>query len=227
MRCCATGSLYKQREGGTELPCGLSYASGSRFCCAHCREAFDAGFLVYVPLDVDKFYSLPKASIGFRINCKGCGRPFDSCGWNRCSIQCKREHRRRRDLQDELKDSPFRTIKRKCAACGADIPTCARAGGCPRPRNSADRGASGKETENAGWPQGQSAPFGRRNCKKVPGKWASPERPRGALDLRGAAVMTQRPHRFRRGRSISPAPSSLSTSAFSTTMTAISPASSL
>ncbi len=73
MRCCATGSLYQtaRRRHRVVSVCGRSYASGSRFCCAHCREAFDAGFLVYVPLDVDKFYSLPKASIGFRINLQG------------------------------------------------------------------------------------------------------------------------------------------------------------
>jgi hypothetical protein len=106
----------------TCLVCGRSYASGSRFCCAHCREAFDAGFPVYAPLDADKFYSLPKASVGFRINCKSCGQPFDSCGWNCCCIECSREHRRRQDLEEELKDSPFRTIKRKCAVCGGDIP---------------------------------------------------------------------------------------------------------
>ena len=65
--------------------CGRSYAptppsgdDSTRFCSDNCRNVYDNGFPAYEPLNIDKFYSLPKGPKGFYINCLGCDRRFDS-----------------------------------------------------------------------------------------------------------------------------------------------------
>jgi hypothetical protein len=103
--------------------CGRSYCSGEgRFCSARCRAAFDVGGPVYEPIDVDRFYSLPKGRHGFLIDCPTCRMPFDSRGLRCCSIDCERGYRDKQKLEAELADDPFRAIKRKCDACRRDIP---------------------------------------------------------------------------------------------------------
>ena len=49
-------------------------AGGSALITA--AKAYDNGFPAYEPLNIDKFYSLPKGPQGFYINCLGCDRRF-------------------------------------------------------------------------------------------------------------------------------------------------------
>jgi predicted nucleic acid-binding Zn ribbon protein len=109
------------------LICGRKLArGGARFCSSRCREAFDAGFPAFDPDYASKsnprWYSLPIGAQGFYIACVGCGRRFDSKGLRCCSIECERKHRCKQELDTELKDDPFRVVKRKCDECRGDIP---------------------------------------------------------------------------------------------------------
>jgi hypothetical protein len=110
--------------------CGRSYApkppsgdDSTRFCSDNCRQAYDAGFPAYEPLNIDKFYSLPKGPKGFYINCLGCDRRFDSKGLRCCSLECERKYREReqaRAVMAEIDmDAP---VKRQCEECGGAIP---------------------------------------------------------------------------------------------------------
>jgi hypothetical protein len=103
--------------------CGRTFARrDGRFCSSHCRHAFDRGVRAYEPLNLDRFYNLPKGRNGFLIPCANCRTRFDSPGWACCSAECSRELHRKRALHAELAGDPFRAIKRKCLDCGGDIP---------------------------------------------------------------------------------------------------------
>jgi hypothetical protein len=122
-------ALLRDREKQPSRPapscftCGRAFARrDGRFCSSYCRHAFDRGVRAYEPPDPDRFYSLPKGRHGFLISCANCRTRFDSPGWACCSIECAREYRRKRELEAELKDDPFRAVKRKCLDCGGDIP---------------------------------------------------------------------------------------------------------
>jgi len=97
-----------------------------RFCSTRCREAFDDGMPPFDPLYASKnnprWYSLPMGRRGFLITCRGCSRVFDSTGLRCCSVECERKSRRKEQIEAELKDNPFRAIKRKCEQCDNDIP---------------------------------------------------------------------------------------------------------
>jgi endogenous inhibitor of DNA gyrase (YacG/DUF329 family) len=103
--------------------CGREFTKAeSRFCSDRCRDVFDNGA---PPFDADyaskinpRRYRLPIGRHGFPIDCANCRRQFVSKGWRCCSVECERSYR----LKQELADQPFRTIKRKCAECGGDIP---------------------------------------------------------------------------------------------------------
>jgi hypothetical protein len=115
--------------------CGRNYTyrgpngdDSGRFCSSRCREAYDAGFPRYEPLDYDKLYRfrsgelMPIGPTGFFIDCASCRKRFDSRGLRCCSIECERKLSRKQELDVELEADPFRVAKRKCADCGADIP---------------------------------------------------------------------------------------------------------
>jgi hypothetical protein len=111
-----------QQASATCFTCGRTFSrGGARFCSAHCREAFDAGFPAYELLNLD-LYSLPKARHGFLIDCAHCRKQFDSKGLRCCSIKCEREHHRKQELDAELRNDPFRIVKRKCDECRGEIP---------------------------------------------------------------------------------------------------------
>jgi hypothetical protein len=100
--------------------CGRSFIRGDRrFCGSNCRRAFDAGFPPFQGFEAP--YDLPLGKNGFRIDCKGCGKNFDSKGLRCCSEDCEREFRRKQELERELKTAPFRVAKRKCIECGRPI----------------------------------------------------------------------------------------------------------
>jgi hypothetical protein len=128
--------------------CGRSYApkppsgdDSTRFCSDTCRNAYDNGFPAYEPLNIDKFYSLPKGPQGFYINCLGCDRRFDSKGLRCCSPECERKYREReqaRAVMAEIDmDAP---VKRQCEGCGSPIPKWRKG----RKVSSATRFCSGK-----------------------------------------------------------------------------------
>jgi hypothetical protein len=82
------------------VACGWSYTpkaegdDSTRFCSARCREAYDAGFPPHDPRYHTKgnqrWYALPLGREGFKIDCAGCGKRFDSLGLRCCSIECER-----------------------------------------------------------------------------------------------------------------------------------------
>ena len=117
-----------QREDAPEcFACGRPYTyrgpngdDSGRFCSARCREAYDAGFPQYAPPKIA--YSLPRGRHGFLIGCAHCRKQFDSKGLRCCSVECERAYRNKQELDAELANDPFRVVKRKCAACGGDIP---------------------------------------------------------------------------------------------------------
>ncbi|MPZ40385.1 MAG: hypothetical protein GEU95_20490 [Rhizobiales bacterium] len=103
--------------------------SGSvrRFCSQGCVDYFDSGAPPYDPTYTNKnnqrWYTLPLGKHGSLINCKGCGRQFDSKGLRCCSRDCEREHRDRRDnakLMAEAGMSP--SHKRLCQRPGCTRP---------------------------------------------------------------------------------------------------------
>jgi endogenous inhibitor of DNA gyrase (YacG/DUF329 family) len=60
---------------------------------------------------------------GFRINCRGCGKPFESLGWPYCSKGCKHaSHERAANAADRAAVGIAAPIKRKCQECGGSIP---------------------------------------------------------------------------------------------------------
>jgi hypothetical protein len=69
-------------------------------------------------------YSLPQSGDGFRIECKGCRKPFVSRGLRCCSPECERSYREQLDIKSTMAEvgmEPMRE-KRKCEECGGDIP---------------------------------------------------------------------------------------------------------
>ena len=130
--CCGRDMLYR----------GPSGDDSGRFCSTRCREAFDAGFPPYQPVDIRKLFTaswrvvaggdpghLPRpmrmGPSGFFINCAGCDKEFESKGLRCCSKECERRYRDREDnaeLMAEVGIEP--AAKRMCAAvgCGKPIP---------------------------------------------------------------------------------------------------------
>jgi len=122
-----SGSARKPQQATQCFGCGRHYIKGDgRFCHPRCRAAFDGGMPPFEPLNLDKFYSLPKGPIGFYVECANCHKRFSSVGWRCCSPECSRAHRLKQELDVELADDPFRTMKRKCQECGGDIPNWRR-----------------------------------------------------------------------------------------------------
>ena len=107
----------------TCFTCGRSFGRGDgRFCSTRCRSAFDDGLPPYEPLDLDNYYSLPKGPTGFHVDCAHCRKRFDSRGLRCCSAECEQKYHQKQALDTELAADPFRSVKRKCLACGGDIP---------------------------------------------------------------------------------------------------------
>jgi endogenous inhibitor of DNA gyrase (YacG/DUF329 family) len=105
--------------------CGRSFVHGGdgsfgRLCSARCRKYLDTGGALYEPLDIDRFYSLPKAKQGFLIPCRGCGKQFDSKGLRCCSTECERIYRERQERLALMLEAP--APKRTCLECGGAIP---------------------------------------------------------------------------------------------------------
>jgi hypothetical protein len=146
-----------------------------RFCSDNCRELYDAGLPAHDPTYANKtnprWYSLPIGKHGFMIECRGCRKTFDSQGLRCCSSKCERTYRDRGEIarlkaeagvEFESKLGP----KRKCEACGGDI---------PRWRS----GRAVRKTARFCRPECQGAPkrplrsFGGDNVKEVPIKWGA------------------------------------------------------
>jgi hypothetical protein len=111
--------------------CGASFVfrghhgdNSGRFCSDRCRENYDAGLPAYDPDYASKlnprWYSLPIGKEGFLIECRGCGKRFDSRGWAFCSNECKRASRRQQEnaaiLAEVGMEAP--TKRRCCEAPG-------------------------------------------------------------------------------------------------------------
>jgi hypothetical protein len=97
------------------------------FCSAGCREYYDAGGPPFDPSYASKtnprWYSLPMGRHGFVIRCFGCDKDFDSKGLRCCSIECERDYLRRRENEQTMAAVDMeRPVKRKCEACGGNIP---------------------------------------------------------------------------------------------------------
>jgi hypothetical protein len=115
--------------------CGRSFTyrgsngdDSGRFCSSRCRVAYDAGFPRYEPPNYDKLYRfrdgkiMPIGPTGFLIECASCRKRFDSRGLRCCSTECERKLGRKQELEADLKNDPFRAVKRKCEMCGSDLP---------------------------------------------------------------------------------------------------------
>jgi hypothetical protein len=60
---------------------------------------------------------------GFRIDCHGCGKSFESLGWAHCSNACKRASRERRaNVADMAEVGIEPQTRHKCQECGGNIP---------------------------------------------------------------------------------------------------------
>jgi hypothetical protein len=112
--------------------------NSGRFCGDQCRIEYDIpGAFSFDPFKVtcwrvvtggDPGYlvATPMARVsggGFRVACRGCGKPFESLGWAYCSKTCKAKSAERQETKALLAgvgmDAP---TKRKCEACGEPIP---------------------------------------------------------------------------------------------------------
>ena len=125
--------------------CGKPFAyrgprgdDSGRFCSDPCRIEYDVpGAFRFDPFKISRWrvvaggdpgylVATPMTGVsggGFRVECRGCGQPFESRGWAYCSRTCKRESAERdgvKALMAEVGiDAP---VKRKCACgCGRDI----------------------------------------------------------------------------------------------------------
>src|SRR5262245_38091276 len=59
----------------------------------------------------------------FRIDCRGCGKPFSSKGWAFCSKECARKSRERAETIAVAADIGHEVRKgRACEVCGKRIP---------------------------------------------------------------------------------------------------------
>jgi hypothetical protein len=111
--------------------CARTYSKGAlaahgsretRFCSTLCRDGFDAGLPPYG--ERSPAYRLPQSGDGFRIECKGCRKPFVSRGLRCCSPECERGYGEQLDIKATMAEvgmEPMRE-KRKCEHCGGDIP---------------------------------------------------------------------------------------------------------
>jgi hypothetical protein len=115
---CGRSFLYKGPDGDNP----------GRFCSARCREAYDSGAPRFEsknnPLYCDRAdNSMRIGRHGFLIECKGCGKEFDSKGLKCCSTQCDRTYRQRQEAEAVMAEVNMdRPDKRKCQHCGGDIP---------------------------------------------------------------------------------------------------------
>ena len=113
--------LHAQAEGD----------DSTRFCSARCREAYDAGFPPHDPRYHTKgnqrWYALPLGREGFKIDCAGCGKRFDSLGLRCCSIECERGLGQKRETERLKVEAGIEFVsklgpKRKCQTCQGNIP---------------------------------------------------------------------------------------------------------
>jgi hypothetical protein len=122
--------------------CGKSFVyrgprgdNSGRFCSDQCRIEYDhpvtfdpfkvsrwcvvaggdPGYLVTTPMT--------RVSGGFRVECRGCGKPFESGGWAYCSRTCKAKSAERQEARALMAEAGIDApVKRKCLECGGDIP---------------------------------------------------------------------------------------------------------
>jgi hypothetical protein len=119
------------------VACGWSYTpkaegdDSTRFCSARCREAYDAGFPPHDPRYHTKgnqrWYALPLGREGFKIDCAGCGKRFDSLGLRCCSVECERGLGQKRETERLKVEAGIEFVsklgpKRKCQTCQGNIP---------------------------------------------------------------------------------------------------------
>jgi len=117
---CGRSFLYKGPNGH----------NNGRFCSTRCCEGYDAGAPRYASKDNSIFRDRSgqptrMARHGFLVECKGCGKEFDSKGVRCCSTECERTYRQRQEaeaLMAEVGIDP--PTRRKCEYehCGRDIP---------------------------------------------------------------------------------------------------------
>jgi hypothetical protein len=94
--------------------CGRTYSKGvmtvdggfsTRLCSILCRarDGFDAGLPPYG--ERSPSYGLPQSSDRFRIECKGCRKPFVSRGLRCCSPECEPSYREKLDIKTTMAEA--------------------------------------------------------------------------------------------------------------------------
>jgi hypothetical protein len=139
---CGKSFVYRRTRGD----------SNARFCSDECQIEYDVpgaftfdpfkvtrwrviaggdpGYLVATPMRRVSAHKCEDGEYrgGFRIDCRGCGKPFESLGWAYCSNDCKRASQdRRANVADMAEVGIEPPTKRKCEECGGNIP-CWRKG---------------------------------------------------------------------------------------------------
>jgi hypothetical protein len=134
---CRKSFVYRRPRGGRN----------SRFCSDECRIEYDSpGAFGFDPLKVKRWRVIaggnpgylaatPMRRVpahkcadgeyrgGFRIDCRGCGKPFESLGWPYCSKGCKHASRERMANAADMAEAGLEPpTKRKCEECGGSIP---------------------------------------------------------------------------------------------------------
>jgi hypothetical protein len=85
----------------------------------------DPGYLVAIPMTRMSARKCADGEYrgGFRLNCRGCGKPFEGLGWAYCSNDCKRTCRDHKANDADMAEAEMeRPTKRKCQECGGNIP---------------------------------------------------------------------------------------------------------
>jgi hypothetical protein len=134
---CGKSFVYRRTRGD----------SNARFCSDECQIEYevpgafgfdpfkvtrwrviaggDPGYLVATPMRRVSAHKCEDGEYrgGFRIDCRGCGKPFESLGWAYCSNDCKRASQdRRANVADMAEAGIEPPTKRKCQECGGNIP---------------------------------------------------------------------------------------------------------
>jgi hypothetical protein len=121
------------------LSCGRSFLyrgpdgdSSGRFCCARCREWYDAGGMPQPPIAssvqaLNRFPVSPRiirqGPRGAIVTCRSCGREFDSLGLATCSDCRERKPptKAAQAAQGALVDTPS-TRDYRCVVCAGKVP---------------------------------------------------------------------------------------------------------
>jgi hypothetical protein len=121
--------------------------NSGRFCCDQCRVEYDIpgavsfdpfkhtkwnvvaggdpGYLVATPMTRVSSREREDGVIrgGWRINCPGCGKSFESFGLRYCKPECRRAERERTEAKQLIEEAGISIDKRRpCQRCGKPIP---------------------------------------------------------------------------------------------------------